>query len=193
MIAWSRQRAKEEGVADKVEFQVADVLALPFVANHFDIVFCESVLNFVADKEQAIGELVRVTRPGGYVGINEMFWMGEAPSAVVPQVQALLGTDQPLPSACAWQALWEVSGLQERVGRIHPIAPGQEIKDRIQWIGWRWMVRAWGRALRLYITNPAVRQAIKEQFDFPLDTMQQMGYGLFVGRCSTATTLPTAA
>lgn len=71
MIAWSRQRAREEGVAGKVEFQVADVLALPFVADHFELVFCESVLNFVADKPQAISELVRVTKPGGHVGINE--------------------------------------------------------------------------------------------------------------------------
>ncbi|HMN29762.1 MAG TPA: class I SAM-dependent methyltransferase [Caldilineaceae bacterium] len=182
MIAWSRQRAGEEGVASQVDFQVADLLALPFVADHFDLVFCESVLNFVADKPCAITELVRVTKPGGYLGINEMFWLAEAPVAFIPQVQAILGTDQPLPTAAAWQALWEASGLCERVVRIHPVDPRQEVKDRIQWIGWRWMVRAWGRALRLYMTNPAVRQAIKEQLGFPLDVMQQMGYGLFVGR-----------
>jgi hypothetical protein len=34
----------------------------------------------------------------------------------------------------------------------------------------------------LYITNPAVRQSIKEMFDAPLDVIQQMGYGLFAGR-----------
>ncbi len=56
MIGWSRQRAREEHVADKVDLQVADVLALPFPACRFDVVFCESVLAFVADKEQAIAE-----------------------------------------------------------------------------------------------------------------------------------------
>lgn len=182
MIAWSRQRAKEEGVADKVEFEVADLLNLPFAANRFDLVFCESVLNFVADKGQAIRELVHVTNPGGYVGINEMFWLAEAPAALAPQVQAILGGDQPLPTVAEWQAIWAASGLKERVVRIHPVDPRQEVKDRIAWIGWRWLVRAWGRALRLYIMNPAVRKAIKSQFDFPLNVMQQLGYGLFVGR-----------
>lgn len=184
MIAWSCQRAREEGVADKVAFQVADLLALPFAANSFDLVFCESVLNFVANKAQAIQELERVTKPGGYVGINEMCWLREAPDALTPQVQAILGGDQPLPTAAAWQTIWAASGLQAPVARIYPVDPRQEVKDRIAWIGWRWLVRAWGRALRLYIRNPSVRAAIKAQFDFPLAVMEQMGYGLFVGRKS---------
>lgn len=182
MIAWSRQRAQEESVAAQVEFRAADVLDLPFAADRFDLVFCESVLNFVADKQRAIGELMRVTRPGGYVGINEMFWLGEAPAALAPQVQAILGGDQALPTAQEWQALWAASGLQERVARVRSIDPRQEVRDRIRWIGWRWLMRAWGRAARLYIRNPGVRQAIKAQFDFPADVMAQMGYGLFVGR-----------
>jgi hypothetical protein len=36
--------------------------------------------------------------------------------------------------------------------------------------------------LRLYVTQPAARQSLKEMFDAPLEVMQQMGYGLFVGR-----------
>ena len=79
MIAWSRLRAREERVEDKVEFQVASVLNLPFDKNQFDVVFCESVIAFVEDKHRAIQECVRVTKPGGYVGLNESFWV-EAPS-----------------------------------------------------------------------------------------------------------------
>ena len=66
--------------------------------------------------------------------------------------------------------------------RSHQIDPGQEVKDRMQWIGWRWLLRAWGRGLRLIITKPGVRQSIKEQFNWPPDVMRKMGYGLFVGR-----------
>jgi ubiquinone/menaquinone biosynthesis C-methylase UbiE len=80
MIEWSRRRAREEGVEDRIEFLVADVLALPFEAERFDATLCESVLAFVADKEQAIRELVRVTKPGGYVGLNEAFLLTETPS-----------------------------------------------------------------------------------------------------------------
>ena len=80
MVEWSRRRAREEGVQDRIEFRVADVLALPFEADRFDATLCESVLAFVADKEQAVRELVRVTKPGGYVGLNEAFLVTESPS-----------------------------------------------------------------------------------------------------------------
>jgi hypothetical protein len=52
----------------------------------------------------------------------------------------------------------------------------------MQWIGWQWLLRAWGRAVRLYITNPAIRQSIKKQFDVPPEVFQYLGYGLFVGK-----------
>ena len=72
--------------------------------------------------------------------------------------------------------------MRDRVVRLHQIDPRTEVKDRIQWVGWRWAVRALGRLLRLYVTNPAARQSIKEMFGAPLEVMRQMGYGLFVGR-----------
>jgi hypothetical protein len=36
--------------------------------------------------------------------------------------------------------------------------------------------------LRLYVTDPNVRHSIREMFDAPVDVIQQMGYGLFIGR-----------
>ena len=182
MVEWSHQRAKEEHVEDKVEFRVADVLALPFEAGRFDVVFCESVLVFVPDKRRAIAECVRVTKPGGYVGINEMFWIDEVSPELAARAQALIGTASEMPTIAGWQALWDELGLQERVVRSHQIDPSQEVKDRMQWIGWRWLLRAWGRGLRLIISKPGVRQSIKEQFNWPPDVMRKMGYGLFVGR-----------
>ena len=182
MVEWSRQHAKEEHVEDKVEFRVADVLALPFEAGRFYVVFCKSVLVFVPDKRRAIAECVRVTKPGGYVGINvnvldqrrglPNLWRGPGPDR-----HGFGDADDH-----GWQALWDESGLQERVVRSHQIDPSQEVKDRMQWIGWRWLLRAWGRALRLIVSKPGVRQSIKEQFNWPPDVMRKMGYGLFVGR-----------
>jgi len=180
MVEWSRRRAREECVEDRVEFHTANVLALPFEGDRFDVVFCESVLAFVEDKPRAIRECMRVAKPDGYVGLNETFWIDEAPPELVARAQASLGTD--VPTASTWQALWEASALREKVVRLHTIQPRREVKDRIQWVGWRWAVRAWGRLLGLYITKPAVRQSIREMFDAPLEVVQMMGYGLFVGR-----------
>ena len=180
MIAWSRLRAREERVEDEVEFQVASVLDLPFDANRFDVVFCESVIAFVADKRRAIQECVRVAKPGGYVGLNESFWIEEPSPEIVAQARALVGTDVPI--AATWQALWEASGLRDRVVRLCQIDPRAEVRDRIRWVGWRWAVKAVGRLLRLYVTYPAARQSLRDIFGMPLNVVQQMGYGLFVGR-----------
>ena len=174
--------AREEHVADQVDFQVADVLALPFPANWFDVVFCGSVLVFVADKEQAIAECLRVTRPGGYVGINEMFWIEEVSPELETRAQALICSATTMPTLATWQILWDELGLQDRVVRSRQIDPAQELKDRVEWIGWRWLLRAWGRALPLVITKPDIRQSIKEQFNWPPDVMRKLAYGLFVGR-----------
>jgi len=180
MIEWSRRRAREERVEAKVEFRTADVLDLPFQADRFDVVICESVLIFVEDKPRAIRECVRVTKPGGYVGLNEGFWIKQPSPEMVARVKGAIG---PFISTLeTWQALWEASGLQERVVKICQVDAHTEVKSRIRWIGWRWILRAWGRALRLYVTNPAVRQSIKEMFDVPPEVFQYAGYGLFVGR-----------
>jgi arsenite methyltransferase len=79
MIEWSRQRAKQEVVEDGVEFRTADVLALPFEADRFDIVLCESVLTFIEAKLWAIRECVRVVKPGGHAGLNKTLWIEEPP------------------------------------------------------------------------------------------------------------------
>jgi hypothetical protein len=87
-----------------------------------------------------------------------------------------------VPTSETWQALWEASGLQERVVKVCQVDARTEVKSRIRWIGWRWLLGAWGRGLRLYITNPAVRQSIQEVFDVPPEVFQYAGYGLFAGR-----------
>jgi ubiquinone/menaquinone biosynthesis C-methylase UbiE len=180
MIAWSRRRAREERVEDRVDFRTADVLDLPFAVDQFDVVFAESVLVFVEDKARAIQECVRVTRPGGYVGLNEGLWIKQPPPELVARVKDAIGPF--VPTSETWQALWEASGLQERVVKICRVDARTEVKSRVRWVGWRWLLGAWGRGLRLYITNPAIRQSIKEVFDVPPEVFQYAGYGLFAGK-----------
>jgi arsenite methyltransferase len=113
MIDWARQRARRERVEALVELRSADVLALPFPDDQFDIVLCESVLAFVEDKTRAISECVRVTKPGGHVGLTEGRWLTEPPPEMVEQVRAVIGPS--VPTEQAWRSLWAASGLHERV------------------------------------------------------------------------------
>ena len=58
MLSWARQRARREGVVDRITFRKADTRELPFDDDRFDAVIVESVLAFVEDKEAAIRELI---------------------------------------------------------------------------------------------------------------------------------------
>ena len=180
MIEWSRKRAHQERVENKVEFRVADVRDLPLEKDRFDAVLAESVIAFVDDKARAIRECVRVTRPGGYVGLNESFFTVPPTPEVSAIVRRELGVDIPLVQT--WQTLWEASGLQHRVVRLHQIDARREIQDRLQWIGARWTLQAFGRLFRLYLTQPAARQSLKAQFGSSAGSLKTMGYGIFVGR-----------
>lgn len=179
MIAWARQRAEREGVLDRIELRTADVRELPFAADRFDVVICESVLAFIEEKAQAINECVRVTRPGGYVGLNEAVWI-EEPSPEKAEEAVELGTD--ILTVEAWQDLWEQSGLQDRVVDVRQIDAGKELKDRIQWISWPWLLRAWYRFFRLYLKYPSARQFIKDSMSSPREIFSYFGYALLVGR-----------
>lgn len=51
-------------------FLVADITALPFPPNEFDIVYAGSVLEFLPDIEVAIKETIRVLKPGGLLALT---------------------------------------------------------------------------------------------------------------------------
>jgi ubiquinone/menaquinone biosynthesis C-methylase UbiE len=108
MIEWSRKRVRQAGVESQVELRTADVLDLPFDSDRFDIVLSENVLAFLEDKPRAIRECVRVTKPGGRVGMNEPVWIKEPTEELIAQVRAIAPF---VPTLVSWRALWEQSGL----------------------------------------------------------------------------------
>ena len=65
-----------------LDFQVADVYALPFATGEFDVVHAHQVLQHLADPVAALVEMRRVCRPGGVVAVRDadygaMFWSPE--------------------------------------------------------------------------------------------------------------------
>ncbi len=181
MLEWTRVRARRDGVAQLVTTELADVLDLPFPRGRFDTVLVESVLAFVADKQHAISECVRVTRPGGWVGMNEAMWRAEPAEADRTRAaDAALGTF--LVSQAQWRALWEDSGLVDQVHEWHDLDIAAETRSRVAWIGWRWLLPAWGRVLKLVVTDPTSRTALRAQISYPASMVNQMGYVLSAGR-----------
>jgi ubiquinone/menaquinone biosynthesis C-methylase UbiE len=179
MLSWARQRARREGVVDRIAFRKANVCELPFEDDRFDAVIVESVLAFVEGKEIAIQELIRVTKPGGYIGLNESYWTQPPPPDLLPHS---LYIGPAIITEAEWRAIWEATPLEARTIQAHRLEAKQEVRDRIKWIGWRSILPAWGRVLKLLLTNPRSRDAIKEQLDAPTEMINYMGYALFVGR-----------
>jgi SAM-dependent methyltransferase len=72
MLANARARAAAAAV--EVEFRLGDCLALDEADGSFDAVRAERVLQWIADDQAAVAELVRVLRPGGHLGLIDTDW-----------------------------------------------------------------------------------------------------------------------
>lgn len=64
-----------------VEFHQADAYHLSFPEDTFDTVFCECTLCHL-DIGQALREMVRVTKPGGQMGIHDLCWQENVPDTI---------------------------------------------------------------------------------------------------------------
>ena len=65
------QYAQTRPAKGDVSYLVADTAALPHEDNTFDVVVSRFALNQVADPLASFRELVRVTKPGGFVAVVE--------------------------------------------------------------------------------------------------------------------------
>ena len=187
MVERSRERAQREGVMDRVEFRVADAQDLPFEDDLFDAVITESVTAFPEDKQGVVNEYVRVTKPGGYVGLNESTWLKVPPP---PEMVAWVSQDvgftvQPLTSD-VWVGLLEGAGLREVVVRTCAVDVRNETKEIFRRYGFVGMLGVWGRMFSLYTKSPAYRRFLKQVQESggvaPENLDEYFGYGLFVGR-----------
>ncbi|MFI6317946.1 class I SAM-dependent methyltransferase [Nonomuraea sp. NPDC050556] len=69
-LALARAEIAGRGL-DNVDFAVADVHALHFPDDSFDVVHAHQVLQHVGDPVQALREMRRVCRPGGFVAVRD--------------------------------------------------------------------------------------------------------------------------
>ena len=61
----------------RAEFRLGDAQALPLDAREADVVVSGLVLNFVPDKQRALGEMCRIVKPGGTVASYVWDYAGE--------------------------------------------------------------------------------------------------------------------
>lgn len=187
MVEWSRQRAERKGLADRVELRVADAQQLPFEGDRFDAVLIESVNAFVPDKPRAFGEYARVTRPGGYVGMNEGTWVQYPPPKELSQfIDRTMQANFQQPEE--WKALLSIAGLEITAARIYRINMlRQRLDENAGLDGSDWLdrMRAIGDFIKAYFGDAQMRQYAKTLMPSRAvirALFEYLGYGNYVGK-----------
>lgn len=112
-VGFCKDMAAREGLSQRMDFVVANALALPFPDGSFDVVVCRSVLLYLEAKDAAVRELARVLKPGGRASIFE------------PINQRLRVSEPPLPTD-APQELRAVHETYRRLREQWSAEPGQQ-------------------------------------------------------------------
>ena len=97
LLERGRRRAEADGV--DVIFEVADAEALPYPGASFDVVLSTFGVMFAPDHEQAAGELMRVCRPAGRIGLacwTPAGFLGQLFQVVARHVPPIPGVRSPL-------------------------------------------------------------------------------------------------
>jgi ubiquinone/menaquinone biosynthesis C-methylase UbiE len=93
MVARTREAAAEAGL-DWVRVEVMDGASLEYPDEYFDAVLCAFSLAAIPDAEGALGEMRRVLRPTGTIGVavwenlvdNNWLWEGELMGEIAPEL-----------------------------------------------------------------------------------------------------------
>ncbi len=99
MLAHAGGIAAASGAAP-IEYREASADALPFADGSFDVVVCQQGLQFFPARAAALGEMRRVLRPGGVVGVA-VWAEGHPlePFGVYGDELAAIGAEPPFPNA----------------------------------------------------------------------------------------------
>ena len=106
------EQAKERAGAERLEitFEVGDAENLPYPDASFDAVLSTVGVMFAPDQEKTAGELLRVCKPGGKIGLAN--W---TPDGFIGNMFRTLGRHVPPPSGIKPLLLW---GTEERLREL---------------------------------------------------------------------------
>lgn len=178
MIEGSKNKARKESVEEFVQFEIGDAENIRFNDAVFDVVISEGTTVLLADKEQAIREYVRVIKPGGHVGLNELSWMNKPTKEIIERTLNTLQRVRPL-KYDEWIKLMIDSGLKDI--ELKKYVYKSTSLDTISSLGLQGLIKV---GLR-YFTNSELRNWIRKQEALFHDYSSYWGYGLYVGRKSS--------
>ena len=115
LLERGRERAAAERLA--IAFREGDAESIPFQDAAFDIVLSTVGVMFAPDQEKAAGELLRVCRPGGKIGLAN--W---TPDGFAGELGSLFGRYLPFSPGLKPPVLW---GTEERLRELLGAGAGE--------------------------------------------------------------------
>jgi arsenite methyltransferase len=173
MVRRAQNKAEERHL--QVGFQQGDAHHLPLAADSFDVALSECTLCLL-NKEAALQEMVRVVKPGGYVGFHDLCWKETAPESLKRRLAEIENEDPE--TSEGWKQLGQRAGLVEVVAVDRSDLIPQWTKDFKKRLGvlghlsaiWH-ILKRWGiRGLRTIKESEGIFQS------------EHLGYCLIAGR-----------
>lgn len=163
MVERAQERGVEWGLEDRVEFKQDDAYHLKFGDGEFDVVMTEFVTVFL-EKPRVFFECARVLRPGGKMGVNELFTTDEMPDTTREKITKVeegfseaVGLPLNIPTVSEWKSYFTQAGFegiqQEEVEYKYSV---REMKSAVG--GWVKLFRMTGRALWDMTSNSGFRK-----------------------------------
>lgn len=120
MLEFTRERIIKSGVQNQVRIRAANVQVLPFEDNTYDTVLAESVLIFTDPKKSA-HEMLRVLKPGGVFGINEVTVSGHPTAKALEALLEYYPTPVQILSENEWKQIFEEAGFENVTSVVHKL------------------------------------------------------------------------
>ena len=90
-IQLAKQRLVQQGISN-ANFRMANAYELPFDDAQFDAVFSHALIEHLGEPERAIGEFLRVLKPGAVMGVATPDWSGFLYGPSSPPLKAAVRT-----------------------------------------------------------------------------------------------------
>ncbi|MCK5660735.1 MAG: class I SAM-dependent methyltransferase [Methanosarcinales archaeon] len=165
----ANERAQKEHIEDKVDFRIGDAYDLPFESDTFDAVITEFVSQFL-DKARAFQEFARVLKPGGYVGVNELYSDKDITPETAKQIMAaeqIFADITKLPfkmhTPQDWRQWFEGAGLHDVQIDKHKATPSpKEAIWLMKGIGFKLLMRMMIMLLKYTLSSKIIRTRMKK-------------------------------